>query len=66
MEAYQERVVNEKRELDEKMEKLDNFIKAPGFDGLPTMDSGLLKLQLGTMKIYSDILDVRIERFKEK
>lgn len=63
MESFQERVLNEKKELDTKIEKLGEFVKTEFFQTLPEIDSQLLNLQLGTMKIYSQILDVRMERF---
>ena len=62
---HQERVIIEKKELDNKIGALNSFITAsPTFETLSTLERDLLKAQFGVMKIYSNILEVRIERFK--
>lgn len=64
MEAWQDRVIAEKRELDEKIVKLAEFISGnASFDVLPTEERGLLRAQRDTMLDYSDILKQRIDRF---
>lgn len=64
MEAYQQRVVDEKAELDDKLGKLTKFIEPnPIFDGLPIEDKELLCRQAGVMREYSIILGSRIARF---
>ena len=60
---YQQRVVNEKNDLDAKISKLVQFTKGNVFAGLKREDSELLLLQLEHMKAYSDVLDRRIDRF---
>lgn len=64
MEAWQERVIAEKRELDEKIARLSEFIASnPTFDALPMQDKGLMNSQLLAMRSYSVALDFRIKRF---
>lgn len=61
---HQQRVFDEKAELDIKLEKLAIFIRSsPLFDGLPPDDRGLLRAQLLTMRQYSAILEQRIALF---
>jgi len=64
MEDWQQRVVDEKAELDEKLSKLQEFIEfSPSFSTLETRDARLLMQQEYIMRNYSDILAKRIERF---
>ena len=63
MAPHQERVVEEKRELDAKIEKLEAFLLDPKFHDLDSCDQGLLFHQARAMKTYSHILADRIERF---
>ena len=54
---------NEQKELCEKIEKLGEFIsKNPIFDKLPKEEQYDMKLQLGTMELYSSILQSRLDR----
>jgi hypothetical protein len=65
MEAYQERVIAEKAELDEKIDKLENFIFRSGgrwFD-VPEDERLRLTKQFGYMMDYSRILKERIAAF---
>lgn len=64
MKPHEERVVKEKDELDEKAEKLCQFIETDTFKNLPKEDIKLLKLQLCAMDVYSGVLGMRIDRFK--
>ena len=57
-EDYQKRVVEEKKELDIKIEKLGTFIKSD-----IAVPKDLLKKQIVLMKKYSDILNQRIKLF---
>lgn len=62
--AYQQRVIDEKRELDDKLGKLDQFINGSAlFDGLPTDEQDDLVAQHGHMAQYSRYLASRIARF---
>ena len=63
MSAYQQRVVNEKQELDEKLNKLRSFIKTDVCMALPFEDRSLLAQQERVMTEYSRILAERIARF---
>jgi hypothetical protein len=63
MEAYRQRVVDEKRELDDKLEKLGAFLKTTSFDALPTAEQRRLWLQQIFMQLYSTVLGERIAAF---
>jgi hypothetical protein len=64
--AHQERAVVEKKELDEKLEKLLAFIdsgKGRIFNTLTTEERERLTTQARIMKEYSDVLADRIAAF---
>ena len=61
--TYQQRVLNEKKELDEKIQKLESFLDNDLFKNLNETERNLLKSHLGIMSIYSDILKLRINLF---
>lgn len=63
MQPYQERVLAEKRELDERLSKLRAFTKTETFRTLPVADRGLLYDQEEVMSELSRILANRIARF---
>ena len=62
---HQQRVVDEKRELDEKLQKLTAFISSEKFVTIvqDEAERGRLVCQEETMKDYSAILAERIEAF---
>lgn len=61
---HQQRVVDEKAELDERRTKLFKFIQnSPIFKTLSESDRSLLVEQWEVMSHYSTILSARIERF---
>lgn len=60
---HQQRVVEEKAALDEKMAKLFAFFDTPTYVMLPTEDRLLLTAQHTHMRAYSDTLGARIARF---
>jgi hypothetical protein len=64
MEAYQQRVVEEKRELDIKRDKLTEFLKSPNRIKVPQDEQDRLTRQLAVMEVYSGILAERITHFK--
>lgn len=64
MEAWQDRVIAEKRELDEKIAKLSAFMAGNTFDLLPLQDQGWLHSQHIAMQAYSVALKMRIAHFK--
>lgn len=63
MEDWQERVVQESKELYEKITKLKAMICSDKFETLHDTDKRLLVMQLAAMKQYASALKARIERF---
>jgi hypothetical protein len=63
MKPHQERVIQEKRELDEKLAKLDAFGRTEVFNTLPSDEQGRLNRQHSVMEHYSRILGERIAAF---
>ena len=63
MEAYQKRVVAEKKELDGKLNKLVEFLDSDKFGNLPPEERTRMIRQSEIMKEYSDILGERIAAF---
>jgi hypothetical protein len=64
MEAFQERVVAEQRELGEKIDKLKAFImESPTFKTLPVAEQQRLNRQCDAMLEYFNILGERITAF---
>jgi len=63
MKPHQERVVAEKKELDEKRTKLATFIGGDTYDALDQNEQGRLNRQLYVMDLYSGILGERIAAF---
>jgi hypothetical protein len=60
---YQQSVIAEKAELDEKLSKLLAFFGSEVFKTLPGQDQHLLQQQSVSMEHYSEILAMRIEGF---
>jgi len=64
MQPHQQRVVDEKKDLDEKLDKLKVFIEtSPTFKSLPADECGRLGKQFDVMTEYSSILSQRIAAF---
>jgi hypothetical protein len=64
MQPHQQRVVDERTELDEKLTKLTQFIaESPIFAGLDDREKSRLIAQKAHMEGYSDILGERIAAF---
>ena len=63
MEAFQERVIAEKKELDSKRESLISFMHTDKFNSMPVDEKGDMQLQREIMRDYSTILTRRISRF---
>lgn len=63
MQLFQQRVVDEKTELDEKREKLGAFIKGDFYQTLPNAERNRLTQQAIAMAHYSTILGERIAAF---
>lgn len=60
---YQQRVVEEREQLNEKISSLMAFIKTESFKALSNYDRTLLNLQAEIMGDYLAILTKRISRF---
>lgn len=63
LQPWQQRVVDEKRELDEKLAKLAVFREAEAFLRLAPNDQALLHSQQTAMRCYSTVLGLRIAGF---
>ena len=65
MQPHQQRVVDEKKELDVKLEKLSAFIQGPIFQTLKSDEQERLTRQIKLMDQYSGVLAERIEAFDQ-
>ena len=63
MQPHQQRVVEERVELDNKMDKLSKFLDTNTYYNLSEGEKGRLVEQLGVMNQYRDVLDRRIAAF---
>ena len=63
MEDYQQRVVDEKTELDGKIERLNSFFSNPKFRELPPDEQDRMTRQCQAMIEYTGILAERIAAF---
>ena len=63
MNDHEERIVEERMHLYEKIIKLSDFMHGEIYPKLPATDQGLLMVQFRIMKSYSQVLTDRIERF---
>ena len=57
---HQQRVLDEKKELDEKRVKLFHFFQTKAFTDLDLGEQDRLRAQYGAMTLYADILNMRI------
>lgn len=69
MEYWQENLIEEKRLLDDKIERLVRFIDEPdnkmsAFNALPLAERYRLQAELRAMKVYTEILGERIDAFE--
>lgn len=60
---YQQRAIDEKTELDERIEKLNKFLATGTFAELPQDEQDRMQRQAKYMRRYSEILGQRIEAF---
>lgn len=60
---HQQRVVTERQELADNLQKLKAFFANPIFDGLPQAEKERLKRQAVHMGDYLGVLNERIEAF---
>jgi hypothetical protein len=63
MPEYQLRVIEEQKQLRERMDKLAQFIRFGAFESLPEVEQSRLKFQFKTMELYEAILLERIANF---
>ena len=63
MQPHQQRVVEEKAELDDRAHKLSLFFRTEVFEGLPTVEKDRLRVQVHLMRAYSAVLEARINAF---
>jgi hypothetical protein len=63
MQPHQERVVAEKAELSEKLDKLESFHDTAIYAGLPPAEQSRLTRQMYIMKLYEQVLAERISAF---
>lgn len=62
-EPYQLRILVEKMDLDDKIERLNTFIETPQFSKLHIAEQSAMGAQSTHMQVYSNILGERIDRF---
>ena len=63
MQQHEQRVIDELKELNTKLEGLVSFVGSMVFDSLEAEDKFLLCKQRDEMKAYAETLDARIARF---
>jgi hypothetical protein len=63
LEPHQERVVQEKRELDERLAKLTSFMDGPIYPTIDRDERFRIMHQRYVMREYSDVLGYRIAAF---
>jgi hypothetical protein len=63
MQPHQQRVVDEKKDLDVKIDALDKFLDTPICGGLADAEKKRLCHQLAYMRGYSKILEERVAAF---
>ena len=63
MQAHQQRVVEEKVELSEKLTKLELFLSGSVYASLPSAEQTRLSRQYLIMQLYEQVLSERIGAF---
>ena len=63
LQPHQQRVMEERADLEEKLGKLQAFITGERFSSLPDAEQGRLVLQHHVMLAYALVLEQRIEAF---
>ena len=61
--SFQDRVVEEKKALDEKSRNLVRFMSTQEFNDLAMDEQRRMKRQYSIMDLYSQVLEERIENF---
>lgn len=62
MEEFIKRIIIERQELKERIDKLRSFVLSPRLNSLSDEDARLLQLQEEVMTTYKHILDFRLNR----
>ncbi len=66
MKPYQQRVIDEKSDLESRIDKLSTFIESDVFVfEVDQEQQDLLLIQLSTMRSYNLILDLRVQKFSK-
>lgn len=65
MSDFKQRLIDEKQQLDERVEKLESFVASENFQKVEPVQMSLLKAQLLSMKTYSQILAERLYWLKD-
>jgi len=65
MQPHQQRVITEKAELSEKVDKLEKFISGSVYSSLPAAEQMRLSRQLLIMQLYEQVLSERIGAFEQ-
>ena len=65
MQAYQQRIIDEKAKLDLRIRQLSQLIRSPRFLSEPVDEQTRIKKQYGIMVQYSAILKLRIFHFTD-
>ena len=60
MSDFKTRLMDEKQELEERVEKLESFVGTEGFAKIPQVQQDLLLIQLPQMTSYLNTLNLRI------
>jgi hypothetical protein len=64
-EDWQQKVIDEKADLDSKIERLETFLGTEPYRGLSSPEQDRLHQQRQAMRIYSDVLGRRIAAFTQ-
>lgn len=65
MSTFKERLIDEKLQLDEKINKLESFMLSENFQKIEAVQISLLNTQLFSMKTYSQVLTERLAWLKD-
>lgn len=63
LEPHQQRVVAESKQLEDRLNKLQIFLRTDLYAGLPEEDRELLKMQADAMALYLGIINTRVAKF---
>lgn len=65
MSNFKARLIDEQTQLDEKLEKLNEFNRSEKVENIDPIQKDLLLIQAGAMYTYNECLKIRINRLKE-